>query len=83
MRHLETIEIPPGKPIHFRPGGNHVMLIDLQYPLKEGDQFPVTFYFENGGFVEVTVLVGAIGATQPGHQMEHSESGHTHGQQAE
>ncbi|MBN8504674.1 MAG: copper chaperone PCu(A)C [Burkholderiales bacterium] len=43
MRALKDgLELPAGQTVHLKPGGYHVMLIDLKQPLKEGDTVPVT-----------------------------------------
>jgi copper(I)-binding protein len=65
MRKLESIELPAGERVELRPGAHHLMLMDLQGPLKEGDTFPVRLRFEKAGAVEVQVQVRSFGA-QPG-----------------
>src|SRR5215472_15754790 len=37
MSHVEKLQLPAGKTVDLLPGGYHVMLIDLNRPLKEGD----------------------------------------------
>ena len=37
MRPVDDVFIPPGSSVAFEPGGYHVMLIDLQRPLVEGE----------------------------------------------
>lgn len=65
MRHVEGVEVHPGEPAVFRPGGLHVMLIGLRKPLKEGDVFPMILTFRTAGQVEVRVEVQKIGAMRP------------------
>lgn len=43
--------------LEFKPGGLHVMLIDLQRDLTVGDKFNVTLVFEKAGPVTVEVEV--------------------------
>jgi copper(I)-binding protein len=62
MRPLASIELAPGKPVTFRPGGYHVMLIGLKAPLKIGDSFPLTLSFAHAQPITVTVKVQAGGA---------------------
>lgn len=38
MRAIESLELPAGRPVELKPGGYHVMLMDLQRPLKPGDK---------------------------------------------
>lgn len=42
MRAVDTLELPAGKVIELKPGGYHVMLMDLKGQVKEGDQVPLT-----------------------------------------
>jgi copper(I)-binding protein len=59
------IAVEPGKPTELKPGGYHVMLLDLKRPLKEGERFPMTLTFEKAGTLEVAVTVGKPGAMAP------------------
>jgi copper(I)-binding protein len=63
MRALPALEVRPGEKVELKPGGYHVMLLDLKRPLKAGDTFVLTLTFENAGTVEVAVQVEAMGAT--------------------
>jgi copper(I)-binding protein len=45
MRAVESIALPAGKAVELRPGGYHVMLIDLVKPLAKGDSVPMTLTF--------------------------------------
>lgn len=65
MRPVDAIAVEPGKPTELKPGGYHVMLIDLKQPLKEGDSFPMTLTFEKAGTIQVTVKVEKPGARGP------------------
>jgi periplasmic copper chaperone A len=67
MRPVDSIEVKPGMPVTFKPGGYHVMLMDLKAPLKEGQQVPLTLTFEKAGKVDVTAAVEKAGSmgTQP------------------
>ena len=47
---------------YLKPGGDHVMLMGLKAPLKQGDAFPLTLVFEHAGDVTVTVEIGPVGA---------------------
>jgi hypothetical protein len=65
MRPLGPVDLPPGKSLELKPGGNHIMLEGLKHPLKEGEHFPLTLAFEKAGTREVTVMVGKVGAMGP------------------
>lgn len=62
MREVPAIDVPAGKRVELRPGGLHIMFIDLKEPLKAGESFPVKLRFEKAGEVEVTMRVEAVGA---------------------
>jgi hypothetical protein len=42
MSAVDRLPLPAGKPVELKPGGYHVMLMDLVEPLKEGDTVPIT-----------------------------------------
>ena len=62
MREVNGLEIGPGAAIELKPGGYHIMLMDLKQPLKQGDSVPVTLKFEKAGSVEVKAAIEAMGA---------------------
>ena len=41
MRGVEKLELPPGQVVELKPGGYHVMLMDLKAPLKKGETVPI------------------------------------------
>ena len=45
MRAVDKLVLPAGKAVELKPGGYHVMLMDLVQPLREGDSIPVTLTF--------------------------------------
>jgi hypothetical protein len=51
------IEIPAGGVVELRPGGLHIMLMDLTGDLVEGKTIMVTLTFESGATVEIEVPV--------------------------
>ena len=42
MSAIDRLPLPAGKAVDLKPGGYHVMLMDLVAPLKEGDTVPIT-----------------------------------------
>lgn len=46
MRAVPSLDLPAGKAVDLKPGGLHVMLMDLKQPLREGDSVPVTLVIE-------------------------------------
>lgn len=60
MRALpKGLELPAGKAVELKPGGYHVMLIDLKQELKAGDSVPVTFVVEGKDGKKETIEVKA------------------------
>jgi len=46
MRPVPRLELPPGKTVELKPGGHHMMLVDLKRPLKKGDLVPIRLKVE-------------------------------------
>lgn len=47
MRQVPAVDLPAGKAVDLRPGGYHVMLMNLRQQVKEGDTVPITLVFED------------------------------------
>ena len=66
MRQMTNgLDIPAGKTVELKPGGYHIMLMDLARPLAQGDDYKITLVFEHAGKATVDVKVGGIGDTAP------------------
>lgn len=65
------LEIPPGRTVELKPGGLHLMFIDLTAPVSVGEPLRGTLTFEKAGRVEVSFEVAPVGARGPA-------SGHGH-----
>jgi copper(I)-binding protein len=67
MRAIPGIEVPAGQTLSLKPGGYHVMLIDLKQPIKAGDAVPITLVVEGldrkQTQVEVLAKARAMGAS--------------------
>jgi len=60
MRPVEGgLEIPAGATVELKPGGFHVMFLQVSEPFREGATVPVTLVFEKAGRVEVPFPVRA------------------------
>jgi hypothetical protein len=57
MRPVEEIAVPANGEVELKPGGFHVMLIDLTQDLNEGDTVDLTLTLENAGEVEISAPV--------------------------
>lgn len=63
MRQLPGgVAVPANGELRLAPGGNHLMLIGLKQPLKQGESVPVTLRFERAGPVRIRLAVGGAGA---------------------
>ena len=68
MRELEKgLEVPPGATIALKPGGYHIMFMELKAPLAKDAKIPVTLVFEKAGSIDVMMNVQEMGAAQPAH----------------
>jgi len=46
MRALSRLELFPGKTVELKPGGYHIMLLELKRPLKKGEIVPIRLKLE-------------------------------------
>lgn len=59
----DGVELPAGKTVELRPGGTHIMFLDLAQPIRSGARVPVTLVLERAGKVEIELTAAPIGAT--------------------
>ena len=72
MRPVPAIEIRAKGEAVLRPGGLHVMMIDLKAPIKEGDSVPITLTFDDGSSKQVDAKVlRATAAPAPTEHKQH------------
>jgi hypothetical protein len=75
MRAVPALELPAGKAVELKPGGYHVMLMDLKQPLKSGENVPLTLVVEGKDgkreTLELKVPVKAAGAAAPMTEHKH------------
>jgi periplasmic copper chaperone A len=62
MRAVSMLEIPAGGKLELKPGGYHLMLLDLKQPMRAGDKVPLTLTFQNAGSIVVSVEVESMGS---------------------
>lgn len=77
MRQVPNIELKAGKTVELKPGGLHVMFMDLKKPLEKGAKIPVTLVFEKAGKADVSFVVEARAAGK-GEAMNHDHHNHKH-----
>ena len=73
MRPVDGLEISAGGTVELKPGGYHIMFLDLKDARKKGEKFAGTLTFEKAGTVNVEFAVDAMGGTT-GHG-DHSKHG--------
>ncbi len=71
MRRLENVAIPAGKSVDFKPGGKHIMLINLKKHPKPGEKVKLILEFEKSGKVEVEATVRGMGMMEEHHKSHH------------
>ena len=71
MRAVSRLDLPAGRTTELKPGGYHIMLMDLKQPLAAGSSVPLTLIFRDATGVEgklelkVPVATKAPGAAAP------------------
>ncbi len=66
MRAMPALELPAGKAVELKPGGYHLMLMELKAPLKVDTQVPVTLRLRDAkGQVRTMDLTIPVAAKAP------------------
>jgi copper(I)-binding protein len=72
MRKLvQGLEIKPGQTVELKPGGYHIMGLDLASGYKQGDSIKGTLVFEKAGTILVEYTVAPVGAKSGGGKHTH------------
>ncbi len=73
MREVPGYEVPGRGRVELKPGGAHLMLLDIKQPFRAGERIPVTLRFERAGEVKTELEVRAAGAAggAMGEHMKH------------
>ena len=67
MRTVSSLDLPAGQTVQLKPGGYHVMLLDLKAPLAKDSTVPMTLRFKDAKGVESKLdLVLPVGLAAPG-----------------
>ena len=61
MRQVKDIAVPAGGAVELKPGGLHLMFMNIKAPLTAGETVPVKLKFAKAGEVEVKMPVNAMG----------------------
>jgi periplasmic copper chaperone A len=57
MRAVPVLDLPAGKMVELKPGGYHVMLMDLKTALKKDNTVPMTLVFKDAKGVQSTLAL--------------------------
>ncbi|MFO1135523.1 MAG: copper chaperone PCu(A)C [Rhodoblastus sp.] len=68
MRPVNGLEIPAGKSVELKPGGYHIMFMQLKQQLKAGDTVKGVLTFEKAGAMPVEFKVEAMAGGNSGHK---------------
>lgn len=62
MRELaDGLEIAPGETVELKPGGYHVMFMEVSEGFREGETIPATLVFEKAGEITVEFTAAGVG----------------------
>jgi len=79
MRALTELDLPAGRTVELKPGGNHLMLMDLKQPLKAGSTVAITLELRDASGAESRLeLKVPVAAKAPGGGQEHMHKMETH-----
>jgi len=59
MNAVDRVALPANKTVELKPGGYHIMMMDLTQPLRDGESIPLTLTFEDKAGKKQTVEVKA------------------------
>jgi copper(I)-binding protein len=60
MRQIKDIAVPANGAVELKPGGYHLMFMNIKAPLTAGETVPVKLKFAKAGEVEVKLPVNAM-----------------------
>jgi copper(I)-binding protein len=76
MQQAQSVALPAGKAVSFDPHGYHIMLMDLNAQIKEGDKVPLTLTVEDAKGEKESIQVEAVAKAIS--TMDHSNMAHDH-----
>jgi hypothetical protein len=80
MRAIPALDLPAGKTVELKPGGYHVMLLDLKAPLAKDTAVPLTLVFQDAKGAESKLNISVpVATTPPGGAVAPAAAGHGHG----
>jgi copper(I)-binding protein len=71
MRAVPGVDLPAGQTVELKPGGYHIMLLELKQQMKDGDSVTLTLVVEGADkkreSIEVRAVVRPLTAQPSGH----------------
>ena len=68
MRQVKAYDVPALGRLELKPGGSHLMLVNLKAPLKEGQKIPAVLKFEKAGEVKAELDVRPLAGGHDHHK---------------
>lgn len=79
MRAVDKVDLVPGVPFDLKPGGYHLMLMDLKQPLQKDVLIPLTLVFRNAAGAPLRMeLQVPVSMQPPGAPAGSSRGQHKH-----
>lgn len=73
MRPVHALDLPANQVVELKPGGYHIMLMDLKAPLSQGTSVPLTLIFQDAqGAQSQQQLQVPVASQVPGVPAEHA-----------
>lgn len=63
MREVPGFDVPAKGSFELKPGGAHLMFVQIRRPFQEGETIPVRLRFEKAGEVSAAFRVGRLGGS--------------------
>jgi copper(I)-binding protein len=60
MREVKGYDLPAKGSYELKPGGAHLMFVNIKAPFREGAKLPLTLRFERAGEVKTELQVGRL-----------------------
>ena len=68
MREVKGYEVPANGTLELKPGGAHLMFVNIKAPMKEGTSVPATLEFQRAGEIKAEFQVRPLaGGEHHGH----------------
>ncbi|MYN14420.1 copper chaperone PCu(A)C [Pusillimonas sp. TS35] len=76
MRQIPSLALPAGQTVMLKPGGYHIMLLDLKQPIKAGEKIPVSLVVEAASGKRETLQIEAAAQELGGGNMHRGGGPH-------